>query len=89
VKKESAIFRKPVNPAEFGILDYFDIVKEPMDLGTIQTRLDGDKYSSYEDFARDMRLVWSNCMLYNPADTPYHQSALKMSEKFELYESHV
>jgi hypothetical protein len=33
---ESDIFLKPVNPVELGIPDYFDIIKHPMDFGTIK-----------------------------------------------------
>ena len=36
-----------------------------MDLGTIKKNLEADKYESVEDVANDIRLVWTNCMLYN------------------------
>jgi hypothetical protein len=35
---DSEIFLKPVNPIELGIPDYFDIIKRPMDFGTIKVR---------------------------------------------------
>lgn len=34
--KGSYIFHQPVDPIKLGIEDYFDIVKQPMDFGTIK-----------------------------------------------------
>ncbi len=45
--------------------DYPEIVKDPMDLGTIKKKIENDEYEAVEDIANDIRLVWSNCMLYN------------------------
>jgi hypothetical protein len=47
------------------LLDYPEVVKKPMDLGTIKKRLEENYYTKVEDVAADIRLVWSNCMLYN------------------------
>ena len=47
------------------LFDYPDIVKHPMDLGTIKKRLEAGVYETTEDVANDIRLVWTNCMLYN------------------------
>ena len=34
--KDSEIFKKPVDPIDLGIPDYFNIVKDPMDFSTIK-----------------------------------------------------
>eukprot|EP00352_Strombidinopsis_acuminata_P000896 CAMPEP_0176344790 /NCGR_PEP_ID=MMETSP0126-20121128/4956_1 /TAXON_ID=141414 ORGANISM="Strombidinopsis acuminatum, Strain SPMC142" /NCGR_SAMPLE_ID=MMETSP0126 /ASSEMBLY_ACC=CAM_ASM_000229 /LENGTH=52 /DNA_ID=CAMNT_0017691411 /DNA_START=1825 /DNA_END=1983 /DNA_ORIENTATION=- len=34
------LFHEPVDPEYYGILDYFDVVKKPMDFGTIYKKLD-------------------------------------------------
>ena len=36
-----------------------------MDLGQIKRGIEAGKYSNIEQAANDIRLVWSNCMLYN------------------------
>ncbi|XP_016091855.1 histone acetyltransferase p300-like [Sinocyclocheilus grahami] len=41
---ESLPFRQPVDPSLLGIPDYFDIVKNPMDLSTIKRKLDTGQY---------------------------------------------
>jgi Chromatin-associated proteins containing the HMG domain len=49
------IFLEPVDLKEFP--DYLEYVESPMDLGTVQQRLDTKKYMGPENFARDMRKV--------------------------------
>jgi hypothetical protein len=36
-----------------------------MDLGTVRSKLSKNEYAKAADFARDMRLIWDNCRLYN------------------------
>lgn len=48
-----------------GLNDYFEIVKKPMDLGTVKKKLYNNVYSGPETFLADIELVFSNCRLYN------------------------
>ena len=48
-----------------GVPDYPKIVKNPMDLGTIHEKLKRNQYPSHLEFAADVRLVFSNCRLFN------------------------
>ena len=41
-----------------------------MDLGLVQSKLKGSKYSTPGEFAADVRLIWKNCMLYNQVIIP-------------------
>uniref|UniRef100_A0A7S2W510 histone acetyltransferase n=1 Tax=Mucochytrium quahogii TaxID=96639 RepID=A0A7S2W510_9STRA len=63
------IFLKPVDPVAMDIPDYFDVIKNPMDLTTIRRRLEGSFYKTMKAFAADMLLVYDNAILYNP-ETP-------------------
>ena len=47
-------FREPVPWKEFGLLDYPEIIKKPMDLQTCRKHLTKGKYRKYEDFFRDI-----------------------------------
>lgn len=58
-------FHERVNWEEWGLYDYLQIVKEPMDLGTVRVKLGKSEYAKPSEFARDMRLIWDNCRLYN------------------------
>jgi len=43
---DSLPFRQPVDPKLLGCLDYFEIVRHPMDLSTIKRKLDAGQYSN-------------------------------------------
>ncbi|KAH3805994.1 BRCA2-interacting transcriptional repressor EMSY-like isoform X5 [Dreissena polymorpha] len=57
-------FTQPVDPADAP--DYYTIVQNPMDFGTIKRKLETGKYVDFDDFHADMLLVKENCYLYNP-----------------------
>ena len=58
-------FKKPVDAIKLGIPDYHNIVKQPMDFGTVRKRLNNKYYWSGSECRDDIRLVFSNCFLYN------------------------
>lgn len=49
------------------LADYPTIVKNPMDLSTIQRNLKTNKYKYVEQFLDHVQLIWDNCKLYNMA----------------------
>ncbi|CAI6090346.1 unnamed protein product [Clonostachys chloroleuca] len=71
-------FLVPVNRDE--VADYYDVIKEPMDLSTMENKLEADQYSTPEDFIRDARLIFENCRKYNNESTPYAKSANKLEK---------
>jgi histone acetyltransferase len=72
-------FAQPVNKDE--VPDYYEVIKEPMDLATMEERLQNDLYPKPEDFIKDAKLIFDNCRKYNNETTPYAKSANKL-EKF-------
>ncbi|CAI5744538.1 unnamed protein product [Peronospora destructor] len=76
-------FRERVNWEEWGLYDYLQVVKEPMDLGTIRSKLSKNEYKKPAELARDMRLVWSNCKLYNQDGSDLYLLADELAKKFE------
>lgn len=59
-------FNAPVNPIALGIPDYFDVIDNPMDFGTICHDLErGLKYMNSEDVYKDVQFIWENCYTYN------------------------
>lgn len=82
--KSAHIFLKPVDPVYWEIPDYFDVIKNPMDLGTIQQRIESGYYEdNWNAYAADVRLVWSNAMTYNKEDDVVYKMARIMSREFE------
>lgn len=74
-------FLQPVDPVYFNIPDYFDIIKHPMDLSTIQKKL--DDYHSKEEFIADVELMLNNCYLYNNPTDPVCDTAREFEKMFK------
>ncbi|KAE9609469.1 hypothetical protein Lal_00020660 [Lupinus albus] len=77
-KDTHGVFSEPVDPEE--LPDYHDIIKHPMDFGTLRNKLDGALYANLEQFENDVFLICSNAMQYNSPDTIYHRQARAMQE---------
>lgn len=75
----SFAFQKPVNKDE--VLDYYDVIKEPMDLSTMEHKLDTNQYPNLDAFLADAKLIFDNCRTYNAEGSSYHRNATKL-EKF-------
>ena len=58
-------FLEPVDYIGLNILDYPDIIKHPMDLGTVKKNLLNKVYNTFQDFLSDIDLIWKNCKTYN------------------------
>ncbi|GBB94997.1 hypothetical protein RclHR1_02460017 [Rhizophagus clarus] len=80
----AGLFLEPVDPVKYGIPDYFDIIKQPMDLGTVESKLNALQYTTVADFESDVRLIFSNCILYNGVDHPVSQQARELESLFNI-----
>ena len=62
---------------------YFDIIKEPMDLGTIQAHLDANEID-VDEFHRMISLVITNALTYNASSEHIvHKAALKLQAVYK------
>ncbi|KAG8912758.1 Transcriptional activator spt7, partial [Tulasnella sp. 408] len=62
--------------------DYYDVIKHPMDLGSMSKNIKSGKYKNKADFANDLNLIWDNCLTYNSRpDHPIRRQALYMRKK--------
>lgn len=77
------VFNCPVDPVDLGLPDYFEVIKKPMDLGTIQKKLDQAVYHELEEFAGDAKLTFDNAMTYNEEATVVYDMAKELKIKFE------
>ncbi|XP_071382070.1 nucleosome-remodeling factor subunit BPTF-like, partial [Centroberyx affinis] len=55
--------------------DYYRVIKEPMDLSTMEERLQKREYVKLTEFVADMTKIFDNCRYYNPSDSPFYQCA--------------
>ncbi|CAD6933900.1 unnamed protein product [Tilletia controversa] len=71
-------FLNPVNGEE--VPDYYDVIKSPMDLSTMENKLENNQYAVIEDLVVDAQLIFDNCRRYNPAQSPYAKCANKLDK---------
>ncbi|KAK0753543.1 histone acetyltransferase GCN5-like protein [Schizothecium vesticola] len=76
--KQAWPFLKPVDPDE--VPDYYKVITSPMDLTTVEERLERDSYSTPKELVDDLKLVFKNCRQYNDATTVYTKCAVKLEK---------
>ncbi len=79
---DASPFHEPVNPVLHGVPDYFNVIKNPMDLSTIKQKLDDGKYSNPQEYVDDMWLMFNNAWLYNKKTSKVYKCSTKLSEIF-------
>ncbi|XP_009300213.1 bromodomain-containing protein 3b isoform X6 [Danio rerio] len=77
-------FYKPVDAEALELHDYHEIIKQPMDLSTVKKKMDSREYPDAQNFAADVRLMFSNCYKYNPPDHEVVAMARKLQDVFEM-----
>tara|TARA_A100001015_G_scaffold193432_1_gene215559 strand:+ start:2033 stop:2611 length:579 start_codon:yes stop_codon:yes gene_type:complete len=82
-RRDSEMFRDPVPWEALGLVDYLSVVKQPMDLGTVRSKLNGGEYANEDECVADIRLIWHNAMLYNAPGAAVYVKAKTLSEAFE------
>ncbi|XP_027198351.2 peregrin-like [Dermatophagoides pteronyssinus] len=75
-KDVNQFFIEPVNVED--VPDYCDYIKNPMDLGTMRTKIEQNQYEEFQNFIEDLNLIINNCTFYNEKDTIWHKAALKL-----------
>lgn len=79
--EHSIYFLDPVDVKRFP--EYGLLVQSPMDLGTIKHRLMTDPWYAGERFSKDVRLVFSNALLFNRPKDVVYESANVLLKRFE------
>ena len=78
--EHSGPFLQKVNKREAP--DYYSIIKQPMDIGTMQKKLKAFQYKSRKEFVDDLHLIWNNCLRYNSdPNHPLRKKALIMQKQ--------
>ncbi|KAH9362077.1 hypothetical protein HPB48_002055 [Haemaphysalis longicornis] len=77
-------FLKPVDAKLHGLRDYYEVITHPMDMGTVKHRMDNREYDNPGEFARDMRLIFTNCYKYHPSGHELVAMANELQRIFEL-----
>lgn len=49
----------------YSLQDYYNIIKNPMDMGTIKKRLENNYYWNAQECIHDFNTMFTNCYIYN------------------------
>ncbi|XP_039282442.1 bromodomain adjacent to zinc finger domain protein 1A isoform X2 [Nilaparvata lugens] len=79
--KDAWPFLRPVTKAE--VPDYRNIIKKPMDFGTIKHKLNMLEYSKNSQVIADALLVFDNCYTYNQPDSEVYKTGERLQKMFE------
>lgn len=78
-----SVFGSPVDPTALNLPDYFEIIKLPMDLGSIKKRLETSGYRDVQNLVFDVHLTFSNAMTYNPKGSEVFALAKELKKTFD------
>ncbi|PWY99756.1 hypothetical protein BCV70DRAFT_162250 [Testicularia cyperi] len=82
--KHASIFLNPVDPVRDQATDYFDVIKEPMDLGSMSNKLDSGQYKDRHGLKADFDLIVNNAKTYTPDPKAWvHKQALGLEKVFQ------
>lgn len=76
-------FMEPVDPVALNIPTYHSIVKQPMDLGTMNDKLQRGEYETAKDFKVDFNLIVKNCVKFNGEDHAVTNAAKELEKIFD------
>ena len=85
MKRQAWPFVEPVDWEALNIPDYPVIIKHPMDLKTIESKLHDGHIESPDEFVALVRTVFRNAYVYNAKGDPsgVRECAEKLSQAFE------
>ncbi|KAL4084428.1 hypothetical protein QTP88_028250 [Uroleucon formosanum] len=76
-------FSEPfLKPVDKKVPCYYEIIKYPMDLSTIDKRLASGYYVSKRLFIADMRRMFTNCKTFNPEHSYWANCAVELEKLF-------
>eukprot|EP00850_Spirogloea_muscicola_P005393 SM000024S07855 [mRNA] locus=s24:912485:917347:+ [translate_table: standard] len=61
--------------------DYYDVIKHPMDLGTMLKKLRACKYTNKRSFHADIDLIAANCCQYNEKGSTYVRHVAMLQQR--------
>ncbi|KAL4887077.1 Bromodomain-containing protein [Aspergillus karnatakaensis] len=78
----AAPFYVPVDPVALNIPTYHSVIKKPMDLSTIQSKLTTGLYENAKEFEADIRQITKNCFKFNLKGDPTYLAGEEFEKVF-------
>ena len=72
-----------MDPKRDGVLNYFEIIKEPMDLQTIESNLSSGAYRTAAEVHAHLNKIWSNSYTFNEKGSLVHKLTVDMEKYYK------
>lgn len=69
-------------PSRRELPDYYDVIKKPLDIKKIMTRIEEGKYQDFDDLERDFMQLCKNAQLYNEEASLIHEDSIVLQSVF-------
>lgn len=83
---DGQMFKVPVDIVKLNIPTYYDFVKHPMDLQTMEGKLKSEQYRTLQDVINDFELMINNSKTFNG---PTHVVSLAGDRLYEHFQKHL
>ncbi|EZF77190.1 hypothetical protein H105_01524 [Trichophyton soudanense CBS 452.61] len=83
---DGQMFKAPVDIVKLNIPTYYDFVKHPMDLQTMEGKLKSEQYRTLQDVINDFELMVNNSKTFNG---PTHVVSLAGDRLYEHFQKHL
>jgi bromodomain-containing factor 1 len=80
--KVASAFKSPVDDVLLNIPTYYQIITNPMDMGTMENKLKNDQYASANAVAADMDLIVQNALTFNGPTHPITVAGMNLRAYF-------
>lgn len=81
--RDAAPFLHPVDYLKLNVPDYPKVIRHPMDLTTVDHKLNNGDYENVEEFITDIRLVFNNCFKFNGPEAMISMLCQNVESAFE------
>jgi bromodomain-containing factor 1 len=78
----NAWFLHPVDTVALNIPTYYNVIKKPMDLETMQNKLSTGQYPNAKAFENDFWQIGRNCRKFNGDTSPVTQKVMELEDLF-------
>ncbi|KAM7249227.1 hypothetical protein ACFE04_019454 [Oxalis oulophora] len=69
-------------PSRRKLPDYYEVIKRPIDIKKILTKIDENRYSSLDDLQSDFNLLCKNAQRYNEESSLIHEDSIVLESVF-------
>jgi bromodomain-containing factor 1 len=76
-------FLEPVNPITLNIPTYFNVIKKPIDLGTMTEKLADGQYRNGKEVEKDLHLMVQNSETFNGPDSEVTRAGKQLENLFK------